>query len=156
MIPIRRTPHGPLIVSRRELLSRTGMGFGALALGALLPRTLLGGDPAPVTGPLPHFAPKAKSVIFLFMVGGVSHMESFDPKQALITYGGKSVLDTPFKNAPDNPLGKGNLDRGLGRAALKQLYPLQTGFKKYGKSGIEISDWFPHLGGVVVYFAIVP
>jgi hypothetical protein len=129
------------------------MGFGALALSSLLPPTLLGGD-AP-TGRLPHFAPKAKSVIFLFMVGGVSHLESFDYKPALEQYGGKSVLDTPFKDVPDNPIGNAGLERGLGRAKLKQLYPLQTGFKQYGKNGTWVSDWFPHIGGVVDDLAIV-
>ena len=50
---------------------------------------------------LPHFAPKAKSVIWLFMIGGVSHLESFDPKPALNKYAGKSIGETPFKSVLD-------------------------------------------------------
>jgi Protein of unknown function (DUF1501) len=155
MIPIRRTPFGSQVVSRRELLARSGMGFGALALSSLLPPSLFADEPATALGPLPHFAPKAKSVIFLFMVGGVSHMESFDPKPELTKYAGKSILDTPHQAVLNSPYGQKNLDRGLGRAVLKQLYPLQTGFKKYGQSGIEVSDWFPHIGGVVDDLALV-
>ena len=70
-------------LNRRMFLGRTGLGFGSLALGSML----RGGDSG-VNGP-PHFAHKAKSVIWLFMRGGVSHMESFDPKPMLNQMAGK-------------------------------------------------------------------
>ena len=71
-------------LDRRAFLGRAGLGFGGMALGAMLARDGFASDGSwqPPTG-VPHFAPRAKSVIWLFMRGGVSHMESFDPKPAL-------------------------------------------------------------------------
>src|SRR6185295_12142755 len=92
-------------VSRRTFLADTGMGFTGLALGALLQKEGLARDGdawSPPTG-RPHFKPKAKSVIWLFMIGGTSHVESFDPKAALNQYAGKSISDTPYKDTLSNP-----------------------------------------------------
>ena len=72
-------------VNRRLFLGRSGLGFGSLALGSMLHRDGLGANG------LPHFAPKAKNIIWLFMRGGVSHMESFDPKPMLTKLAGKSI-----------------------------------------------------------------
>ena len=78
------------------------MGFTGLALGAMLHRdgVARAGTSAGWAPPdgSPHFAPKAKSVIWLFMVGGVSHMESFDPKPELNKYAGKTIDETPYKD----------------------------------------------------------
>ena len=69
--------------SRRELLARTSAGFGWLAASALLGRSArAAGDPRRVPGP--DFAPRARSVIFCYMSGGVSHVDSFDPKPRLV------------------------------------------------------------------------
>jgi len=57
----------------------------------------------------PHFAPKAKSVIWLFMLGGVSHVESFDPKPILNKYAGKSIDETPHRSVLDSPYTKKNV-----------------------------------------------
>ena len=79
------------------------MGFTGLALGALLARdgisatTPTHGIWTPPDGK-PHFAPKAKRVIWIFMLGGVSHIESFDPKPAVTRYGGKTIAETPHKD----------------------------------------------------------
>ena len=77
-----------------------GMGFTGLALGAMLARDgVVRANDEPVWHPpdgQPHFAPKAKSVIWLFMNGGMSHMESFDPKPELTKYAGKSINETPY------------------------------------------------------------
>jgi hypothetical protein len=95
-----------------------------------------------------HHAPKAKNVIWLFMVGGVSQMESFDPKPALNQYAGKSISETPFKDALTSPyLANERQERppevnGLIRT---EIFPLQVGWRKHGESGLEISDWFPHV-----------
>jgi len=145
--------------SRRSFLSCTGLGFGSLALGALLQKDgfASAGQPwAPPTGK-PHFQPKAKSVIWLFMNGGVSHMESFDPKPMLNKYGGKTIAETPFADVQDPeklkierlvvPDGNGN--------QRNKLYPLQIGFKKHGQSGIEVSDWFPNIAKHVDKLSIV-
>src|SRR5579864_8059673 len=85
-------------ISRRSFLADTGMGFTGLALGAMLFRdgvaraTEQGGVDTPLVA-------KAKAVIWIFMCGGVSHVESFDPKPELNTYAGKSIEDTPYKDA---------------------------------------------------------
>src|SRR5262245_10878695 len=87
--------------SRRDFLVRTGAGFGALALNALLRRDPLGASKGPLIDPLnpfarrpPNFAPKAKSVIFLFMVGGPSSVDLFDYKPELERLNGKAVPDS--------------------------------------------------------------
>src|SRR5690606_30162437 len=88
--------------SRRNFLGGLGTGLAGLALNALLMEENGLGDQAlhgwrPPTG-TPHFAPRAKSVIWLFMNGGVSHVESFDPKPELNKYAGKSIDETPHKD----------------------------------------------------------
>ena len=144
--------------SRRTFLADLGMGFTGLALGALLQRDGVAKEHTwtPPTGQ-PHFTPKAKSVIWLFMNGGVSQVESFDPKPMLNKYGGKTIAETPFADAQDPeklalerlvvPDGNGN--------QRNTLYPLQAGFKKHGESGIEISEWFPHLASQADKLAVV-
>src|SRR5688572_215875 len=84
-------------LSRRIFLADLGLGFTGLALGAMLHRDALANTAewSPPNG-LPHFPPKAKSVIWLFMNGGVSHLESFDPKPMVTKYGGKTIAETPF------------------------------------------------------------
>src|SRR5438309_49398 len=88
-------------VSRRSFLADTGMGFTGLALGALLFRDgIARAEPEPAhPDGKPHFAPRAKSVIWIFLCGGVSHMESFDPKPELTKYHGKTIDKTPYKDA---------------------------------------------------------
>ena len=83
----------PSSLSRRELLKRSGCGFGSLALSAMMAQEgLLGSQkPSPFTPSQPHFAARAKSVIFLFMYGGPSHVDLFDYKPALEKYSGKIV-----------------------------------------------------------------
>ncbi len=143
---------------RRAFLGNMGMGFASLALGAMLYRDGYGNKHglAPPTG-LPHFPSKAKSVIWLFMNGGVSHVESFDPKPMLTKYGGKSISETPFADALDPK--KLTIERLVVPDAngnqRKTLYPLQVGFRKHGENGIEVSDWFPHIARNVDRLAIV-
>src|ERR1700682_1825802 len=94
-------------VSRRTFLSDVGMGFTGLALGAMLARD--GILKADAVGPWqppdgqPHFAPRAKKVIWLMMRGGVSHVESFDPKPALNQHAGKTLAETPYKALLESP-----------------------------------------------------
>ena len=87
-------------VSRRNFLSDCGMGFTGLALGSMLARDGIAkeGAWAPPNGQ-PHFAPKAKRVIWFFMVGGTSHLESFDPKPALNKYAGLTIGESPHGDA---------------------------------------------------------
>ncbi|HVW36391.1 MAG TPA: DUF1501 domain-containing protein, partial [Pirellulales bacterium] len=104
-----------------------------------------------------HFAPKAKSVIWLFMVGGTSQMESFDPKPALNQYAGKTIAESPFAAVLDSPYGKKNLREIVAGNHKVQptIYPMQIGYQKRGQSGLEMSDWWPHLGGCADELAIV-
>src|SRR6267142_6610005 len=89
-------------VTRRSFLADTGMGFTGLALGAMLFRDGIAraSDPASWHPPdgKPHFKARAKSVIWIFLCGGVSHVESFDIKPELNKYAGKSIEETPYKD----------------------------------------------------------
>jgi hypothetical protein len=142
---------------RRAFLADLGLGFTGLALGAMMQRESRAA--AGWSGPdgRPHFQPKAKSVIWLFMNGGVSHMESFDPKPMLTKYAGKTIAETPFASVQDPA--KLALERLVVPDAngnqRNTLYPLQVGFKKHGQSGIEISDWFPHIARNADRLAVV-
>ncbi len=143
------------LLSRRALLG-AGLGFGSVALHAMLQRDALG-ETTRAAG-RPQFAPKAKSVIWMFMRGGVSHMESFDPKPALTTFSGKTISETPFADVQDPERLKKTRVVVVNDANGQQrntLYPLQVGFKKYGQSGIQVSDWFPHIGSVIDEIAVI-
>src|SRR5258707_12066601 len=131
-----------LLLTRRELLCRAGMGMGALALSNLIggalgtfdkAMTAFAGDDAASLNPLmprkPHFPAKAKRVIHIFLNGGPSHVDTFDPKPALAKYAGKPL---PMSNLPT--------ERKTGAAFASPFK-----FQKYGKSGMEVSELFPHV-----------
>jgi len=150
--------------SRRAFLADMGMGFTGLVLGAMLHRdgiaradgTLPGGWAPPDGKPL--FPPKAKNVIWLFMVGGTSHLESFDPKPALNRYAGKSIAETPFADALRTKLTKNvrKVAEVDANGHIRQiLYPLQVRYGKRGQSGIEVSDFWPHVGSCIDDIAVV-
>ena len=146
-------------LTRRHFLTRSGLGFGGLALGTMLARDGFGLESSwrPPTG-LPHFPARAKSVIWIFLRGGLSHMESFDPKPALTQYAGKTFDETPFKGINDPEKRKRVRVVVINDANGQQrnkVYPLQIGFAPGGRSGIEVSDWFPHLRNCVDDLAIV-
>ena len=121
------------MVTRRELLARTGIGLGGLGLIDLLAREVpaAGDDSAanPLSPKRPHFAAQAKRVIHLFMNGGVSHIDSFDPKPVLAQYHGRT-LPTALRT-----------ERKTGAAFASHFT-----FAKHGRSGMEISELFPHMG----------
>ncbi|HWB11435.1 MAG TPA: DUF1501 domain-containing protein [Pirellulales bacterium] len=96
----------------------------------------------------PHFAPRAKSVVWLFMNGGMSHLESFDPKPEINKYAGKSILDTPYADT-QSPEKLKRREVAFNVEIRHKLYGLQVGFNKYGESGIEVCDWAPHMGSCV-------
>ena len=122
-------------LSRREMLQQCGVGMGAVALAAmggeagLLAAPTAGEFSSPLAPKQPHFAPKAKHVIHLFMNGGPSQVDTFDPKPALEKWHGK-LLDDKLKG-----------DKRLGGAGFASPFK----FKKYGKSGIEVSELFPRV-----------
>jgi hypothetical protein len=123
--------------SRREMLRRSGMGFGSLALGALMADSGMlrpaaaadGGSVSPLAPKRPHFAPKAKRVIHLFMNGGPSQVDTFDPKPELTKYHGKTL---PIHLPTERKTG----------TAFKSPFA----FKKYGQSGLEVSEIFSQVG----------
>jgi hypothetical protein len=146
--------HNPR-TTRRSFLADVGMGFTGLALGATLFKDGVARAADPIQGP--HFPAKAKNVIWLFMVGGTSQMESFDPKPELNKHAGKTIAESPFKATLDSPHLKKNLREfvpGLHKVHPK-LYAMQVTHKKYGQSGIEVSDWWPHVGGCIDDIAVV-
>ncbi|MEI6772407.1 MAG: DUF1501 domain-containing protein [Planctomycetota bacterium] len=113
------------MLNRRMMLERSAMGMGALALGSML-QSADASEANPLAVRKPHFAAKAKRVIHLFMNGGPSHVDTFDPKPSLEKYAGK-LLPT------DNP----KTERKTGAA-----FPSPFKFQKYGQSGIEVSELF--------------
>lgn len=145
-------------VSRRRFLADSGLGFTGLALNAMLARDGAGAElHAPPDG-RPHFAPKAKSVIWYFMMGGTSHLESFDYKPEINKHQGKTIEASPYKSTVlDSPYYRKNVRdfAGTPRALMAALYPLQIGFKQRGESGLWVSDWWPHVGDCVDDLAIV-
>ena len=112
---------------------------GALALGALLDRDgllLPSAKAANIADPLkpkpPHFPPTAKSVIWLFMEGGPSHVDTFDPKPKLAA----------SSTAKPMPASFGKVVTAMG-TSNNSLMASQRTFKQYGQSGIWVSDWYP-------------
>jgi hypothetical protein len=129
--------------TRRNFLAQAAGGFGAIALGAMLGDELRAsassnGDPNnadPLAAKPTHFAPKAKRVIFMFMTGGVSHIDSFDPKPRLFADHAKTIK-------VDNFQGK------LGEFSMFLKTP-DWKFQPGGKCGTEVSDLFPHMRSIV-------
>jgi hypothetical protein len=132
-------------LTRREFLCRCGMGMGALSLA-----TFFGGAEAitaraegayvsPLLPKQPQFPAKARHVIHIFANGGPSHVDTFDPKPALEKYAGKPL---PMENL--------KTERKTGAA-----FPSPYKFKKYGQSGIEVSEIFPHVAECVDDLAVI-
>ncbi len=142
-------------VRRRTFLMDTGMGFTGLALGAMLFRdgvAQAAGEPSGT----PERPARAKSVIWIFLCGGVSHVESFDVKPALNQFAGKSIEDTPHRDVLDPRKVDGNIVGGNpAHGGRKILMPLQTGTRRYGKCGLEVGDWFRHVGTCADDLAVV-
>jgi hypothetical protein len=133
-----------LALTRREFLCRCGMGLGALSFASLfggLPATAEANDG--LTNPLaprqPHFPGKAKRIIHIFANGGPSHVDTFDPKPALAKYAGKAL---PTENL--------RTERKTGAA-----FPSPFKFKKYGQSGIEVSELFSHVAESIDDIAVI-
>ncbi len=120
--------------SRREFLARAGAGFGAVALSALAGENLLAssGPPSPVAAKIPHALGKAKNVIWLFMEGGPSHLDLFDPKPLLNQLAGQSLPES-FER-PVTAMGEVN----------SPLLASRRQWAQHGESGLWISDWLPN------------
>ncbi|MFM8570903.1 MAG: DUF1501 domain-containing protein, partial [Pirellula sp.] len=134
---------------RRMFLADFGMGFTGLALGSMLAqdRRAYGASTSQDSASV---EPRAKSVIWVFLSGGYSHVETFDPKPALNEYAGKTFNETRFENPVDSPLHKKRFrsvpaEEINVRDVYPTIYPMQVGWKKCGQSGIEVTDWWPNL-----------
>jgi hypothetical protein len=128
-------PHLPLFSSRRQFLREAGLGFGALAFAATSAKPQAAG-PA-------HVLPKADRVLFLFMEGGPSHVDLFDPKPELTKRNGQP-LPSSFGRVI-TPMGTGG----------NNLLASKHKFAKHGRSGLEISDWLPHMATCADDFCVL-
>ncbi len=136
-MPATRCPgFRPPALSRRELLATTANGFGSIALAGLLAEQ---NAAAAETSRQPHRSSRIKNVIFCFMDGGVSHVDSFDPKPQLDALDGK-----PFTESK-NPTANGN------RQWLKSPWT----FQRHGESGVPVSSLFPHIARCVDDIAVI-
>lgn len=133
-------------LTRREFLGRCGMGLGGLALGSILQEAARAGTNAgaessirPLAPRPPHFRGRAKRVVHFFLNGGPSHVDTFDPKPALDRYNGKAL---PIENL--------RTERKTGAAFASPFK-----FRKYGQSGIEVSEIFSEVGECIDDIAVI-
>ena len=122
-------------MTRREALEKFGCGFGMLGLAGLLDREARADSPAQG----PHFPAAAKHIIYLFLNGGPSHVDTFDPKPMLAKYDGKAAPAEFSKKDSEH----------------SRLLSSPFRFEKYGESGLEVSDLFPHLGKQIDEFCVL-
>lgn len=142
-----RSSHTEWVTTRRDFLAKAGLGFGGLALSAMLAEEGIvrpARAEVPEIDPLrpleprtPHFAPIAKRCIFLFMEGGPSHIDLFDPKPELTRRHGQPL-----------PSSFGEVFTPMGVGGNTLLASRRT-FAQHGESGIWVSDWYPHVAKVV-------
>src|SRR5262245_38247049 len=133
-------------LSRRDFLFRIGGGMGALGVASVFAVAgLLAADAPAASNPLapraPHFAARAKRLIFLFMNGGPSHVDTFDPKPALATHAGQPL--------PPHVRGE------TGRRNAGTLMPTPFGIRQFGQSGIAATDIYPEIGACIDDLCVV-
>ena len=136
------------LMTRRDILARAGCGFGSLALAGLMseqnllagPAATAGESTLPLSARSPHFTCRAKSVIFLFMYGGPSHVDLFDYKPDLEKHAGKKI---------------GEVVDTKGARSSGGLFPSPYKFARHGESGHWVSDRYPHLSSVIDHTAML-
>src|SRR6516165_7913873 len=143
-------PHVEYLRNRRDFLLQAGGGFGALALTYLLQDNRLFADPpaadaggSPLAPKKPHFPAKAKACIFMFMEGGPSHLDTFDPKPELNKLAGKPL-----------PASFGKVITAMGEIGSPLLASPRK-WTNFGQSGLPVSDWLPHMGACADDLAIL-
>jgi hypothetical protein len=127
--------YGPPLFNRRDMLQRAGLGFGLLALADLLAQDSLLANPISLR---PRTNAKAKNVIFLFMGGGPSQVDTWDPKPLLQQLHGQNVPDSIARGIPR-----------IARSPLNDLFASPYRFARRGRSGIPVSELFPEIGRLV-------
>ena len=136
----------PVPLSRRDWLAQTGGGFGSVALAALLAQDAAQASTAyasPFAAKKPHHTPRANRVISLFMHGGPSHVDLFDPKPDLVKYAGQPIPDSYGEVMTRRKVAKNPL-----------LGPIKP-FRPRGESGLEISDFLPHMATMADDFCVI-
>ena len=131
--------------TRRELLLEAGRGFGGIALASMLPSMLEAGPNNPLAPKPPHAPAKAKAVIHLFMHGGVSHVDTFDPKPELAKHSGKTISAEMARGLKTNRI-------DFAKAPMRGS-PWQ--FHKHGQSGMEISELYPGIASKADEIALI-
>src|SRR5829696_6430698 len=134
-------PPADALMTRRQFFGRSATGIGTAALGSLLGPSLFGADAGAVLAGRPHFAPKAKRVIYLFMHGGPSQLDLFDHKPGLRALHGKEL--------PDSVRGTQRL---TGMTSGQKTLPVTASpfqFARHGQSGAWVSELLPHTAGIV-------
>ena len=136
-------------VTRRRLFGSAGMGIGSVALASLLGREGQAASASGVPGlpGLPHRTPKAKRVVMLWQGGGPSHVDLFDPKPMLMDRGGQDI--------PESVRGKTKLSTMSSGYARWPVVPPIKPFRRYGTSGIEMSELLPSIGGLADEMCLV-
>ncbi|HEY2341379.1 MAG TPA: DUF1501 domain-containing protein, partial [Chthoniobacteraceae bacterium] len=123
------------LLNRRQMLGRMCGGFGMLGLANLLGSRAFasgGASSAPLSARIPNFQAPAKRIVFLFLNGGPSHIDTFDPKPALANHAGEQPSGELYKKT-----------KGTG------FMPSPFAFSRHGESGIEVSETLPKLAGVI-------
>lgn len=143
MTTLRHPRHMQFASSRREFLSQCGGGFGALALASLMSESRAAESLNPVAAAVPQLKARAKSVIFLFMEGGPSHLDTFDPKPLLNELAGQPLPES---------FGKVILAMGEAKAPLLAS---KRQWKQHGEAGTWVSDWLPYTAQCVDDIAIL-
>src|SRR5437016_11973484 len=135
----------PKLITRRWFFQQCGLGLGGIALASLLSeRKLFGATPEPVANPMaprpPHFKPRAKNVIYLFMAGGPSQLELFDYKPRLIELNGQPIPQSFIEGKRFAFMGSSHGTRLLGT---------RRQFRQHGRCGAWVSELFPHVATIV-------
>src|SRR5262245_55241015 len=143
LMPHHERPH-----SRRDFLARAGGGLGMLALADLLRQDGYAAEPSAPPNPLaarqPHFPARAKSVIWVFLDGGPSHIDLFDPKPELTKLNGK-----PLPDSFERPV------TAMGKTAFTPLLGSKRKFQQHGQSGLWVSDWYPEIATCADDLAVI-
>ena len=136
-------------VTRRHFLGKLSLGLGSVALGSLLIKDLFSGGDDALVSPvgLPHFAPRAKRIIYLFQNGAPSQLESFDYKPLLTKMQGQDLPESVRMG-----------QRLTGMTSNQTSFPLvgsQFAFNQYGKSGMWVSELFPNIAKITDEICVV-
>jgi hypothetical protein len=129
-----------LLSTRRALFARSAVGLGGMALGSLLTGEGFARPADPSAPKLPHFAPKAKRVIYLLQNGGPSHVDLYDYKPKLKEWHGKQI--------PDEVVGGKRFSTMTGGQTARPVLSEITNFTRHGQSGAWVSDFLPQIGSV--------